>query len=194
MAQINLLKQSASAGHAWETGPKIFVRIFVALLIALVAYYAWLFFSIKNAAAQIVTLQNQISADKQTALSTPDRDQLLTRQLQIKDLQGIIAGHLYWSQLFKPLADVTLKTASYSSLRVGTDGGLTMNVTVPTLTDLDKYMQVFDLPQFNKNFSEVHISGFNKIQGKNSTAIQFSVKMKYEQALIKYQDPNQVSK
>ena len=157
----------------------------------LVVYYIWQFVALASVNKQITQTQTKINNEKQEALSTQNRDQLLVRQQQIKSLQGIIASHPYWSQMFPELAKVTLKTASYSSLRVGLADNLNLSVTVPSLADLDKYMMVFDQPEFNKNFYNIRINGFTKVQGIGAAApsVQFQVEMSYNPSLIQYTPP-----
>lgn len=186
MAQINLLKQTNTPYDFKEAGPKILSRVFLVVLGALVIYYAWLFFDSKSIDNKTSQVQVQIASDEQKVTSIQGRDELLVRQLQIKNLQALIGAHVYWSQLFPELARVTLKTASYTTLKVGLSDDLTLGVTVPSLADLDKYMQIFDLSQFNQNFSDIRINGFTKVQGTSSTAVQFQVSMTYNPSLIRY--------
>lgn len=159
----------------------------MAVLVSLLAYYGWLFFESKSIDSKKAAAETQINNDNQTAAASKGRGELLTRQQQLQSLNGLITSHIYWSQLFKPLAEATLKNASYSSLTVGTNNSLTLNVTVPSLEDLDKYMQIFNLPEFAQNFSNVRIGGFTKVQNKNSTSIQFEVQLQYDSKIIKYQ-------
>jgi hypothetical protein len=190
VAQINLLKQSSTGGGFNKDIPKILIWIFLVILALLLAYYGWLFFESKNIDNKTEAAQIQLNNDSQAALAAKGRGELLTRQQQLQSLSGLVASHLYWSQLFKPLADATLKNASYSSLTVSAGNGLTLSVTVPTLEDMDKYMQVFDLPQFYQNFSNVNFGGFSKSQDKNSTGVKFEVKMQYNPKIIQYQSPS----
>lgn len=190
MAQINLLKQSSTGGGLNKDISKILIWVFLVILALLLAYYGWLFFESKNIDNKIGAAQIQINNDNQAALAAKGRGELLTRQQQLRSLSGLIASHIYWSQLFKPLAAATLKNASYNSLTVSSGNNLTLSVTVPTLEDVDKYMQVFDLPQFYQNFSDVNIGGFSKFQDKNSTSIKFEVKMQYNPKIIQYQPPS----
>jgi hypothetical protein len=190
MAQINLLKQSSTGGDLEKNVPKFLIWVFLVVLVLLLSYYGWLFFESKSIDNKIAAAQTQIQSDSQTALADKGRGELLTRQQQLQSLSGLIAAHIYWSQLFKPLADATLKNASYSSLTVGTDNDLTLSVTVPTLQDMDKFMQVFNLPEFDQNFSDIRIGGFTKSQDKNSTSIKFEVKMQYNPKIIQYQSPS----
>jgi hypothetical protein len=186
VAQINLLKQSAPSNNLWEIIPKILTRVFAVVLIGLILYYAWLFFRSKSLDNQIAATKVQINTDRQSALNSPQRDELLVRQTQLKDLSGLISSHVYFSQLLPVLAQDTLKTASYSSLKADASGNLTLAVTVPTLEDLDKYLQVFDLPEVNKNFSNVRIGGYTKVNIAGSTAISFQVNMQYNPSIIGY--------
>ena len=189
MAQINLLKQSSTASNTWDNLPKILARLLIFVLIILVGYYAWLVIDTQSIASKTTSTQAEINLDKQKALSTAGRGEVLTRQLQLKDFQDLLAQHLYWSQLMPVIADATLKKATYSSLKVDGEGLLTLAVNVPTLEDLDKYLQVFDLPQVNKYFSNVRISSYRKVQGPNSTGIAFEVNMNYNKSVIKYNAP-----
>jgi hypothetical protein len=189
VAQINLLKQSSTASNTWDNLPKILARLLIFVLIILVGYYAWLVIDTQSIASKTTSTQAEINLDKQKALSTAGRGEVLTRQLQLKDFQDLLAQHLYWSQLMPVIADATLKKATYSSLKVDGEGLLTLAVNVPTLEDLDKYLQVFDLPQVNKYFSNVRISSYRKVQGPNSTGIAFEVNMNYNKSVIKYNAP-----
>lgn len=191
MAQINLLKQNtAASGNFKNNIPNILIRLFLAVLPLLFVYYGWLFIDSKSTDNKIAAAQTKINNDRATALAAKNRSELLTRQLQLKSLGGLIGSHIYWSQLFQPLAASTLKLSSYSTLRVGSGDDLTLSATVPSLSDLDKYMQIFDLPQFNQNFSDVRIGGFSKAQDKNSTSIKFEVRMKYDPKIIEYKSTN----
>lgn len=192
MSQINLLKQSSSPNGNLQKLSKLFAIVFAALAVLLVGYYAWLFIDYSFIGSQIQKAQVQYNSDLQTALAMPQRSELITRQQQLKSFSDLLNSHQYWSQLLPALAAVTLKSASYSDLKVDNTGRVTIQVSVPTLDDLDKYLQVFDLPAVSKNFSNVAIGAYHKEQGKNSTSIQFQVMMDYNPALIQYaaQDPS----
>ena len=192
MAEINLLKQTHNYSELGNTVPRILVRVFLVVLGGLIAYYAWLYIDSRNIEGQIISTQAKMNSDQQSAMLNSSRAEVLTRQQQLKLLSSLISNHPYWSQLFPELANVTLKTASYSSLSVGVDGSsVSLSASVPSLQDLAKYMQVFDQPDFNKNFNSVQIGGLSKVAGKNGTSIQFSVTMKFNPQLIKYNPPKQ---
>jgi hypothetical protein len=193
VAQINLLKQTESNQHSWDIVPKIFARLFLFILVLLVLYYGWTVVSYGQVESQIAKTQTQINNDRAAAMSLADRNEVLTRQLQLQTQASLISNHIYFSQLFPELARVTLKTASYSSLQAVSDGTMTLTATVPTVDDLDKYLQIFDLPAFNQNFSDIKIGGFHKTVSPTggNTALNFSVRMQYNPALIKYKNPSQ---
>ncbi len=188
MAQINLLKQNSAARHSIGSATyKILARFFMLVLFLVLVYYAWLFFKQRSIENQTVAAQAQLANDSETADNLSQRQELLTRQLQIKDLNSLVAAHLYWSQLFPELASATLNTASYDNLTVDpTSDSLTLSAEVPSLQDLDQYMQVFNLPAFNKYFSNVRVDGFNKVGGTDSNAIKFNVQMDYDPSLVQY--------
>lgn len=186
MAQINLLKQTTSSTNAWEIIPKILVKVLLLVLVLVLAYYAWLFISFNKTVKDIENTKSDIEKIRSTSLNVAGRNEVLTRQLQIKALNEAVNSHIYWSQLMPKLAAVTLKTASYTSMRVNNTGLLTLVVNVPDLESLDKYLQVFNLPEVNKNFSNVLISGYHKVQGENANSINFEVSMKFNPAIIQY--------
>lgn len=187
MAQINLLKQTAPQRNLWTVIPKFFASVLLVVLIILVLYYGWLIIESKKVASNIINVQAQINEEKKIGLNMPKRDEVLVRQQQLQGINEAVGNHLYWTQLLPELARVTLKSASYSNIKVGTDGKISMTVKVPTIGDLDKYLQVFDLPAFNKNFSDVRIGGYYKVQSEdNSSTINFDVMMKYNPDVIQY--------
>jgi hypothetical protein len=187
VSQINLLKQP-SESHSGAT-PKIFEWILIVVLGGLIVYYGWLYFASNQADKNITATEIVIDQETQKALSAPQRQELITRQEQLKNLASLISSHVYWSQILPKLAQSTLKTATYSDLQINPDGTLTLSATVPTLADLDIYLQVFDLPAVNKYFSNVKISSFAKVQNLTSSAIKFQVTMNYDPSIINYSPP-----
>lgn len=190
MAQINLLKQVGGGGSYKDLATKVILPIFLAVLVIVLGYYVYLFVNSNNLNKNISNLQQKITSDVQATVNSSSRAELLTRQQQLQVLKGLIANHVYWSQLFPKLAQVTLSKATYSAMQIdAAENSLSLNVTVPTLADLDKYLQVFNLPDVNKNFYNVSIGGFNNVQGNGSSEVQFQVKMFFDPSLISLQ-PN----
>ena len=187
MAQINLLKQSGSSYNFWENFSGMLVKICLALLVLLAAYYGWLFWQSGQIDKQITNTQSAVASKNSEVYGMKDRDQALTRQQQVQALNSLIGSHIYWSQLFPVLASSTLKSAYYKSLKVDPQGSIELQVSLPSLEDLDKYMQVFDQPEYNKYFSNLRVSSFSQVQGKGQTSIDFSVKFDFNPGIIKYQ-------
>ncbi len=190
MAQINLLKQKTVSENLWETLPGIFLKLLLVVALGVLAYYAWLYIKINKVNAEITTIKEQNAKNLSTAFSLGQRDEVLSRQAQLKEFSSLVDKHVYWSHLLPEVAKVTLKTASYSSLRGVADGSMTLSVAVPSLNDLDKYLQVFDQPQFNKNFSDVKMGGFHKLVEEGTAMVKFDVQLKYNPNLLLYQSAN----
>ncbi len=186
MAQINLLKQKSQGQNFLHYLPSILVKFLAVLLLAVLVYYVWLFVKARSAENEIRNLGQKIVQARSDVAAEEGRDKLLTRQAQLKELENLVSGHVYWSKLLPALSEATLKTASYSSLQILDDGDITLDVTVPTLVDLDKFLQVFDLPEFNKNFSNVRIGAFHKVPSEDKIVFNFEVRMKYNPKLIEY--------
>jgi hypothetical protein len=56
---------------------------------------------------------------------------------------------------------------------------------VPSLEDLDKFLQIFDNPKFNENFTSVRVSALGKIKEDEKTTYRFDLRMKFNPQLIK---------
>lgn len=191
MPQINLLKQTGGGNKYQFLTPKILVWVFFVALILLAGYYGFIVYQGQQYQKDIADEQSKISAVVEEANKVSNRSELLIRQQQLQSLTGLIQNHVFWSQIFSALAHVTLNSANYTSLLVNSaDKSLSLNATVPSLEDLDKYLQVFDQPAVAKNFNNVRIGGFTKIQSKNSTLIQFQVKMDFNPSIIQYNKSN----
>ena len=188
MAQINLLKQTTARPSFSNELYRFLPLLFAVALVGLIGYYGWLFYQDRNIETQRVAVLDKMETESQEALKNPRREELLTRQLQAKDLSSLVAAHLYWSQIFPVLAKVTLKKASYNTITIKPqDSSIQLSAEVPTLVDLDKYMQVFNLPQFNKFFSNVRIGGFSQVDAAGGKSIKFTVNMNYDHNLMQYQ-------
>jgi len=184
MAQINLLKQKSPGKDVWKILLSLSSKLLIALLLGTVAYYAWLFYQEGRIKKDIVATEQKIAENKNTIIGIKDRDEVLTRQLQVKELEEIMANHLYWSGVLPELAKVTLKKAKYFQIKALADGSITMSVSLPSLEDLDKYMQVFNLPDVVENFSDVSVGSFHRVPSSDNPAVNFDVKMKFNTALL----------
>jgi len=186
VAEINLLKQNVPKSGYGNNLPSLLVKFLVVLGVGLVGYWGFLYFNSRKVANEVESTQTALEAAKAQAVNFKDRNEILTRQAQLKTLDSLITGHPYWSHLLPALAKVTLKTSSYSAIRANGDGNIILSVRVPSLQDLDKYLQVFDLQQFNQNFSDVRIGAFHEEPNGQTTNIRFDVKMKYNTTVLNY--------
>lgn len=171
-----------------ETLPGIFVKIMLVAALGVLAYYGWLVMQNKKVVKEVAEIKAEHAQNIATAMNLKKRDEVLTRQAQLKEFNSLLAGHLYWSNVLPELAKVTLKYAKYTNLRASADGTLELGVTVPTLDDLDKYLQVFDQAKFNENFSDIRIGGFSKVTDETGSQIKFDARMKYNGNLLKYSE------
>lgn len=190
MAQINLLKQKSSTQSFAEALPNIAVKILVLVFLGACVYYGYLFFKAKRVSQDTAAVQGEIqSGANEVESNRADRDELLTRQNQISELGGLIKTYPYWSQLFPALAKATLKISHYTGIKMSNDGSVSLSASVPDLYQFDKFLQIFDLPEFNENFYDVHISSFAKSKGPDdSLSINFEAKMRFCPELVKYNE------
>ena len=184
MAEINLLKTSTPTTSLWENLSGWLVKILALLVILVIGYYVFLFFKVKSLNKQITDVQDNIQSAKAAALSMPGREEFLTRQAQVKEFATLTGAHVYYSKLLPALAKVTLKSAYYTNLSLTTQGKVSLQVVVPSLEDLDKYLQVFDQPDVVKNFFNVHMSGFSKTQDSSGKVYVFNVQMDFNPGIL----------
>ncbi len=186
MPQINLLKEKRSNPRALQPLIIGINFLLMAVVLGLIAYYGWMYFTVKSNTKNTVELQANIGKEKNAALKSPDRQQLLARQAQLKELEGIVAKHSYWSALLPSLAKVTLKEAQFMTVKIDTANLLNISVSVPNTESLDKFLQVFDLPEYNKNFYNLKIGSISNGQKEDKLLTKFDVRMNYNPELLKY--------
>lgn len=185
MADINLLGSDSQKFNIAQTSAHLIVKILLGVLVVVILYYAYLRIQISRTQNSVRTLQAQTAAIEAEALNQKERGEVVTRQGQLQNLDSLIKNHLYWSPLLPELARVTLKSASYATFNADGTGVLNIDVTVPSYADADKYIQVFDLPQFNQQFSDVKILSINKVQEGNTVQIGMKLQLKFNPEFIR---------
>lgn len=185
MAEINLLKQNSSGASFASALPSILAKFLIVVALGVVAYYGFLYLEDKKTASSVAKLQTEVANAKKDALNRPERYELLTRQGQLKEMASLSGNYEYFTKLFKPLADNTLKRAKYTAIKATNDGEVTLSASVPTLEDLDKYFQLFNTTSFSTNFSNVKVGGFYKVKEKDFEQYTFEIKMNFDPGLIK---------
>lgn len=191
MPEINLLNSNKSQhSNLGQNLLGIGVKFLVVILVLSIAYYVWLFISGGQATSKVDDLQASISKAQSELLNQKDRQELIVRQGQLDALKTIMTNHVYWSNLFPKLSQATLKTASYVSFAASEDGTGVMEVSVPSYTDLDKFLQVFDFPQFTQNFSDLRITSISKIQEGDVLETKAQIKFKYNGTIIRKNSTN----
>lgn len=181
MAQINLLSgQSHKTQLPWQQMMQILVKVLSGIAVVSLLAWAYLFFSTRATETKIFNTQNDIKQSSQKLVSLPERKEVIARQGQLKAYNTLVTNQTHWSTFFATkLAPVTLKSARYISLNAQNNGNLRFSVSVPTYSDLDKFLQVFDSDKLNKVFSEIKVVSLAKSQSGDKLDIRFDVTMKY---------------
>lgn len=186
MPQINLLGQDTKRySEQFARGPLYAVRFFVFLFVALLCVWGFLFVRTRMVNGTVESTQADIVSQQKKILSDERRRELLVRQGQLDSANRLLASHEYWSRLLPELARVTVKTASYISFLAEANGEAHLKVTVPTYKDFDLFLQVFDLPEFNKVFSHVAVSSVGKFLQGDTQTVRFDVALKYNEDFLK---------
>lgn len=188
MAQINLLDSEPKSGFS-RNGYSILTKVMVGLLVLLVLFYGYLYFRQGQIQKEINSVRERTQAAQKEAIANSDRDELLTRQGQLAALNPLIEDHVYWSGLLPELARISLRQSSYVALSAVDNGNLILSVEMPTYADLDKFLQVFDLPEYNRQFSNVRTLSINKATEEGQTAYVMRVQLTFNTEFIKNANP-----
>lgn len=164
MADINLLQTQSTISAVRDQGKRWLFRIAIFILVIVIAAYAFLILSSWRSDSKLTEARTKIKAVQDSLSNNKKRTELVTRQAQISNVDKLLNNHLYWSEFLPELARVTLTQAQYSIIEVDKEGHLNLTVTVPSYADAEKYLQVFDLPEYNQKFSNVKVLSLSKIQ------------------------------
>ncbi len=164
MADINLLETQSTVSVVKIQGKRWIFRLAMLFLVLVVGMYGYLLFSSWRIDSRLSIAQAQIKKAQDSLSGNKQRSELITRQAQITNINKLLDSHLYWSTFLTELSRVTLAQAQYSNIEVDKEGHLNLTVTVPSYAEAEKYLQVFDLPEYNKQFSNVKVMSLSKIQ------------------------------
>ena len=185
MADINLLDNPSGASQIRQKGAKFASRIVGLVLLLSLFAYGFLFYRGWSLDNKIAESQTKIDEYKADFKNSDQREELLTRQEQLKNVDQLIDKHMYWSALLPELAKVTLTSAKYTSIQTNSDGILDLSVTFPSYTEAEKYLQVFDLPEYNKNFSNVRVKSLSKTQQDDLLKTTMNIELTLSPELLK---------
>ncbi len=186
MPDINLLQsESHDIGSEVSNIAKIFARLLVLGVALVIIAYGTMYFVDWSTQKKLEKSNSAIQAKQTEILANKDRNELVTRQEQIQELETLIDNHLYWSYLIPELARVTLKSARYTNIEAKNDGNINLTVNLPSYEDIEKFLQIFDLPEYNQQFSNVRIVSINKTQTDTSIETQLNVQLTFNPAFIK---------
>lgn len=168
MAEINLLDSQTHSSEIKAQGKLWLLRIVTLVFAAAVLGYIGLLIFGFITDRNINTKKSEVAQYQSEFKNNKQREELLTRQGQLKNANQLLAAHKYWSPLLPELARVTLTSAKYTSISADAKGGLELTVTTPSYSDAEKFLQVFDLPEYNKQFSNVKVMALTKAQQGNA--------------------------
>ncbi len=164
MAEINLLDSQAHSSAIKTQGKLWLLRIITIVFFAALIGYVLLFIWGWTTNSSIAKEKTEIAQYQADIKDNQQRQELLTRQGQLKNVNQLLASHKYWSPVLPELARVTLTSAKYTSITADAKGELELTVITPSYAEAEKYLQVFDLPEYNKQFSNVKVMALTKAQ------------------------------
>lgn len=186
MPDINLLQSNIDeSGINSSAFTRAIARFMMFLVVVVILAYVAMVFDSWNTNRKLVTVNEKTQTLQAAAMSNTDRDELVTRQEQLSELGTLIDDHVYWSYLLPELGRITLKTAKYTEIDASRDGKLTLVANLPSYEDIDKFMQIFDLPEYNEEFSNVRIVSIGKVQDGDKIETELRVQLTFNPEFIK---------
>lgn len=186
MSEINLLHSDPSVGgRSSSFAAKFIARIILLLVVGVILLYAALYFYTWRNTSKIESVNQQVQTMQTEAMADTERNEVVTRQAQLIELETLIDNHLYWSYLLPELARVTLKSAKYTDIEAKSNGQLNLSVSLPNYGEVEKYMQIFDLPEYNQQFSNVRIIGIDTVQKETAIETLLRLQLTFNSEYIK---------
>ena len=187
MAEINLLQKTSSSptfsfGHLLTS---VVVKVIFLVFLAAVGYYGYLFYQVKSTTSQILNVQNDIKKKQDEIRKFEQRDEILTRQGQVKELKELYRTQPVWSRFLPELARFTLRSATFLSINAqAVDGKVNFAAQVPGYAELDKFLGVFDLPEYNRCIADLKLNSISKVQAEDTFETKFDVTLKVAPTLF----------
>lgn len=188
MSDINLLQTQSNIHAIKATSQKWLLRIVTLVLVVALLMYGYLMFMSWNNSKKIKIVQDQINQVKSELDANKQRSELVTRQGQLKQVNELLAKHQYWSLFLPELARVSLASSQYTNIDLDQNGDLLLSVSFPSYQDAEKYLQVYDLPEYHKYFSNVKVLALSKLQQDNSLKVLMRLGLTLNPELLKNKD------
>ncbi len=186
MAEINLLgNDTIDPASITAKSLRLVSSLLFAVLLLMLLSYGYFSFSSWGNGNKIEDVQKKTSAATQEVAQNPQRLEVVTRQGQIQEVNSLLSKHLYWSYLLPELSRVTLSSAGYTRITADDKGKLDLTVAVPTYQDLEKYLQVFNLPEYHQNFSNVRITSISRTSVNEQLAIQAQIRLDFDPKFLR---------
>lgn len=186
MPEINLLHNEPGASESdYGVVASIVSRLLMFFLLIVLVTFVVVFVYNMLGNRKLDSVRAEIKSAQAEALENEDRNELVTRQEQLQHLEKLVDNHVYWSYLLPELARVTLKSAKYSEIEAKSDGTLNLLVNLPNYEEIEKYMQIFDLPEYNQQFSNVRIVSINSVQTEGAIVTQLRLQLAFNPQYIK---------
>ena len=187
--KINLMPEKAK--NDWQATGEISLLspvaavLFIISALALAGTYYYKNYYLQG---ELDSLQahNQVLTD---TISSSFEDRFISLNKKAKDVDKILAGHMYWSNYFDTLENYTLKNITYNQFFVDMEKYKQGNITTKVIGEADDFKtlakQLAVLRSKSKEFSDMNFDGaeLNK-EGK----ITFTVFLSFDPSLIKFHE------
>lgn len=140
MQDINLLQNKLKdTAEVWQKRNKIFVMIFVIVILAEIGFFASLMILNNKTKANLESVKSA-SAEIQTNINVkqPDLSHAKAFQAQLKNLRFVTEAHIYWSRFFDELSAFTFNKATYANIAADIQGKVHLEGRIATYKDLGK--------------------------------------------------------
>src|SRR3989344_764089 len=182
--EINLLNPELAANGA---GRKSLIPLYIvgALPGGEMGGGGWVFFSTRSTDDEVGAAEMRISdLDLQLKKNSPELQEAIGYQARLKNLEGLLEGHMFWSQVMEELGKYTFKNISYESFNGDvTRNRISVSGTAQSFTDIAKL--ILGLKQ-SDNFTTVSFSSAGAASGE-TPGYGFSLELVIKPTLLKKQ-------
>ncbi|HYE22795.1 MAG TPA: hypothetical protein VD998_04380 [Verrucomicrobiae bacterium] len=185
MQEINLLQSKLKdRAQSWDRKNTAMSAIMGIITVAVLAAGGFLYFLNGN----VVNQTDQLKTDNlsiQTKLDSSQGELVSAKnfQAQLKNIDTLLKGHVYWSGVFDELEATILKEAQYVVLSARSDLKMHAEGVVNSYTDLGKLILSLST---HENFSNVELLGVQRNSGQ-ITGFRFALDFEVKPDLLRKQ-------
>jgi hypothetical protein len=142
MQEINLLQNKLKdRSEAWDRRNTVVGVVLGAVLVLVIAAGAFLYFLNSDTKSKTAEMQTEnLSIQSKLDSSQGTLAEAKSFQAQLRNIDKLLAGHIYWSKVFDTAQETIIKNSQYSLFQAKTDGKVHIEGLVANMDNLGKLL------------------------------------------------------